>query len=60
MITGSDYAWPMSRIVQILTTEDEAEQRDALAFLRSTTAGTGLMHESVNVNNVSACLHTDC
>ncbi len=50
---GWGYAWPMSRSVQILTTTDADEQLEALAFLRSTTTGTGLIHESVNVNNQS-------
>lgn len=43
----------MSRIMQILTTTDAAEQREALDFLRKTTTGTGLIHESINVNNAT-------
>ncbi|PWN50287.1 hypothetical protein IE53DRAFT_316075 [Violaceomyces palustris] len=50
---GWGYAWPMSRIVQILTSVDAEEQYDCLANLRNTTAGTGLMHESFNVNNAT-------
>ncbi|KDN40797.1 glycoside hydrolase family 125 protein [Tilletiaria anomala UBC 951] len=48
---GFYYAWPMSRAVQILTTADKTEQKDALQFLRSTTAGTGLIHESQNIHD---------
>ncbi|UZJ55993.1 hypothetical protein CBS101457_005313 [Exobasidium rhododendri] len=50
---GYGYGWPMSRSMQILTTTSREEQLDALSFLRSTTAGTGLIHESVNVDNPS-------
>ena len=50
---GWNYGWPMSRSVQILTTSNATEQEDALKFLRSTTKGTGLIHESVNVRNTS-------
>ncbi|EPQ26552.1 uncharacterized protein PFL1_05874 [Pseudozyma flocculosa PF-1] len=50
---GWGYAWPMSRIMQILTTSDADEQRDALSLLRNTTAGTGLLHESINVSNAT-------
>lgn len=48
---GTNYAWPMSRLMQILTSTDPQEQLDALASLRNTTAGTALMHESINVDN---------
>ncbi|SPO24682.1 uncharacterized protein UTRI_01648_B [Ustilago trichophora] len=50
---GSNYAWPMSRIMQILTTTDAQEQQEALSLLRNTTAGTGLIHESINVHNAT-------
>ncbi|EST07479.1 Uncharacterized conserved protein UCP028846 [Kalmanozyma brasiliensis GHG001] len=50
---GTGYAWPMSRIMQILTSTDAQEQLDALSLLRNTTAGTGLIHESINVNNAT-------
>lgn len=50
---GSGYAWPMSRIMQILTTTNPEEQLEALSLLRNTTAGTGLIHESVNVRNAT-------
>ena len=50
---GWGYAWPMSPIMQILTSSDADEQSIALSQLRNTTAGTGLMHESINVNNAT-------
>lgn len=50
---GTGYAWPMSRIMQILTTTDPDEQLSALSLLRNTTAGTGLIHESINVRNAT-------
>lgn len=50
---GTGYAWPMSRIMQILTTNDATEQLNALSLLRNTTAGTGLIHESINVKNAT-------
>ncbi|GAC96482.1 hypothetical protein PHSY_004062 [Pseudozyma hubeiensis SY62] len=50
---GTNYAWPMSRLMQIMTSTDAQEQLDALSALRNTTAGTGLMHESINVNNAT-------
>ncbi|SNX83401.1 uncharacterized protein MEPE_02108 [Melanopsichium pennsylvanicum] len=50
---GTGYAWPMSRVMQILTTTDAQEQLECLSLLRNTTAGTGLIHESINVRNAS-------
>lgn len=50
---GNGYAWPMSRIMQILTSTDATEQKEALSLLRNTTAGTGLIHESINVKNAT-------
>ncbi len=50
---GSGYSLPMSRIVQVLTTTDAQEQLEALSLLRNTTAGTGLIHESINVHNAT-------
>ncbi|TKY86656.1 hypothetical protein EX895_004296 [Sporisorium graminicola] len=50
---GTGYAWPMSLTMQILTSTDAQEQLDALSLLRNTTAGTGLIHESINVRNAT-------
>ena len=48
---GQDMIWPMGIIIRALTTSDENEQRQCLAWLKSTHAGTGFMHESFNKNN---------
>ncbi|KAK0530946.1 hypothetical protein OC834_003128 [Tilletia horrida] len=45
---GTPYIWPMSRLMEGLTSNDSRVHYDVLAFLRNTTAGTGLMHESIN------------
>jgi uncharacterized protein len=45
---GQDMIWPMSIIMRALTTEDEKEQLQCLKWLKSTHAGTGFMHESLN------------
>jgi meiotically up-regulated gene 157 (Mug157) protein len=48
---GRDMIWPMSIIMRALTTSDESEQRQCLAWLKTTHAGTGFMHESFNKDN---------
>lgn len=48
---GQDMIWPMSIIMRALTTSDENEQRQCLAWLKTTHAGTGFMHESFNKND---------
>ena len=44
---GPGWAWPMSSIVRILTSNDDDEIADTLKGLLNSTAGLGLMHESV-------------
>lgn len=46
---GVRYAWPMSLLVLIRTSDDDAEITAALELVKKTTGGLGLMHESVNV-----------
>jgi meiotically up-regulated gene 157 (Mug157) protein len=48
---GQDMIWPMGIIIRALTTNDDKEQRQCLAWLKGTHAGTGFMHESFNKDN---------
>ncbi|PQE09676.1 hypothetical protein CJF30_00009596 [Rutstroemia sp. NJR-2017a BBW] len=44
---GPGYAWPMAKIIQIFTSSDTSEITAALKELVSSTAGLGLIHESI-------------
>jgi uncharacterized protein len=46
-------AWPIGISMQALTASDPAEVERLLSSLASTTAGTGLMHESFDVDDPS-------
>jgi meiotically up-regulated gene 157 (Mug157) protein len=48
---GVNYTWHMAITMQIMTSNDDNEIVDCLKMLASTTAGTGMMHESFNVND---------
>jgi meiotically up-regulated gene 157 (Mug157) protein len=48
---GLRKAWPMANIIQILTSDDDAEITKLLSQILSTTAGLGLIHESINSAN---------
>ncbi len=48
---GQDMIWPMAIIMRALTTDNEKEQQQCLAWLKTTHAGTGFMHESFNKND---------
>lgn len=47
---GLGYIWPMSLLIRALTADNDAEIAGCLAQLRDTTAGTGFMHESFQMD----------
>ena len=49
---GLQHAWPMSRLVQAMTSDNEDEIKQVLEDVRDTSR-LGLVHESVNVNRVT-------
>ncbi|KAJ2386181.1 hypothetical protein GGI05_004465 [Coemansia sp. RSA 2603] len=49
--TGFRRVWPMSIAVAALTSDNKDEVVEAIAILTRTTAGLGLMHESVDVDD---------
>ena len=50
---GKDMIWPMSLIMYALTSRDDGEIAMALRTLKTTTAGTGFMHEAFNKDDPS-------
>lgn len=48
---GTKNAWPMSLIMAIRTSTDDEEIVKNLLIILQTTAGLGMLHESVNVNS---------
>lgn len=50
---GKDMIWPMSLIMYALTSRDDGEIGMALRTLKTTTAGTGFMHEAFNKDDPS-------
>lgn len=51
--TPEDYIWPIAVSVEGMSTSDKSEKKRILDMLASTTAGTGLMHEGVHVDDPS-------
>ena len=49
---GLQHAWPMSRLVQAMTSNDDDEIKQVLEDVRDTSR-LGLVHESVNVNRAT-------
>lgn len=49
--TPQGWVWPMALTMQAITGTDDAEVRRCVDTLLATTAGTGLMHESFDVND---------
>ena len=50
---GKDMIWPMSLIMYALTSRNDTEVSMALRTLKTTTAGTGFMHEAFNKDDPS-------
>ncbi|KAK6458456.1 uncharacterized protein RJT20DRAFT_126486 [Scheffersomyces xylosifermentans] len=48
---GIQNAWPMSLLMRIRTSDDDEEITENLKMVMETTAGLGLIHESVKVNS---------
>ena len=48
---GLNMIWPMALVAQALTSDDQAEIRRCLDWLRSTHDRSGFMHESFNKDN---------
>lgn len=48
--TPANHVWHLSLIMQGMTSTDQREKEDILRMLTETDAGTGLMHESVHVD----------
>jgi uncharacterized protein len=45
---GLDMIWPMGIIARALTSSNDAEIRQCLAWIKTTNAGTGFIHEAFN------------
>ena len=45
---GSNMIWPMSQTIYALTSQSDDEIRRTLTMLKTSSAGTGFMHESYN------------
>lgn len=52
--TGLQKPWHMAVAMQAMTSNDDEEILKMLMSLRNSTAGTGFMHESYNVDNPNA------
>ena len=48
---GRNMIWPMSQMVYALTSDSDAEIRQALTMLKGSARGFGFMHESYNKND---------
>ncbi len=49
--TPEDYVWPISLMMQGITSDDEKEINDVLQMLIKSDGGTGFMHEGVYCND---------
>lgn len=50
---GRDMIWPMSQIIYALTSSSDAEIARAIRMLKTSSDGTGFIHESYNKDNPS-------
>lgn len=50
---GLENAWPMSLLIQIMTTDDEEEIKESLSLVLKASR-LGLVHESIDVNRIRA------
>lgn len=50
---GMDYIWPMSIIMRAMTSNNDAEIKQCIQWLKTTHAGTGFMHESFHKDDAS-------
>jgi hypothetical protein len=50
---GLKMIWPLSIMVRALTSDDDAEIRRCLTWLKTTHAGTGFMHEAFDQDDAS-------
>ena len=48
---GPSYAWPLSKLVEAMTSDDDQDIMDNLALVKRASS-LGLIHESVNVDSV--------
>ena len=51
--TPKNYVWPLSLIIQALTTDDEDEVRSLVDMIVANTDGTGYIHEGVDKDDPS-------
>ena len=49
--TGKDMIWPLTYVMQAMTSSDDAEIKQCLENIKQTHAGTGFMHESFYKND---------
>lgn len=49
---GPSFAWPMSLIMRAMTSNSDDEVKSCLELLVKSSAGTGFLHESFNVDDV--------
>ncbi|TDL29864.1 hypothetical protein BD410DRAFT_780368 [Rickenella mellea] len=47
------HVWPMGLISEVITGSDDQDILEKLEFLKNTTTGLGLIHESVNTHNIN-------